>query len=666
MKQSKLEAALECARRGLPVFPLHGYVEPPVNATEKERIAAAKKAKTPRPEMTRFYEKATLDENQIRQWWEWWPESNIGVSTDRLLVIDLDYAKGAEASWDLLTTWCDFPKTMRTDTWSGGAHVILQLPPDTIISNDQRGKLGRGIDIRSYHGYIVAPGSEIAGRFYRFANDRPPGLAPSVLLAECSVATPKSLEPVKRVAPENDWAVETAWDYMRNRAPEAVDGQRNEIGFAVTTEPYDWGVSRETMMELLLWWNEHKCHPSLEYDELKLLARSGESNRRENIGYRNHEYNPGFDPVEVAPKVSQTVKSRLHYLPFKASVAHALDHAVDPLIEGLIDCGAMSVVYGESGCGKSFNELDKDFHIAAGLPWGGMKTRQGAVVYIAAEGGAGIHKRMKAMADHYRREDVPLFVVPCPVDLLHAEADMKPLIEMVRQIEQECGQKVLKVTIDTLSRVMAGGDENGSTDMGVLVKHFDHIRASLDVHLAVVHHTGKDKARGARGHSLLRAATDTEIEIDAGRIKVTKQKDMDGSVELRFVVKPVRVGINRNGRDVTSCYVELRQKGAAVAEQQALTNVVATFKQLLVEAIPKNYDITGKTLYDQTFTTSFAIRVAAEAGETKRMSVSASEDALEKRVERYLKEATESGHLLNPSKGQWLIVQPTSTDIQPT
>ena len=29
----------------------------------------------------------------------------------------------------------------------------------------------------------------------------------------------------------------------------------------------------------------------------------------------------------------------------------------------------------------------------------------------------------------------------------------------------------------------------------------------------LVHHTGKDTAKGARGHSLLRAATDTEIEV---------------------------------------------------------------------------------------------------------------------------------------------------------
>ena len=38
-------------------------------------------------------------------------------------------------------------------------------------------------------------------------------------------------------------------------------------------------------------------------------------------------------------------------------------------------------------------------------------------------------------------------------------------------------------------------------------------RNATGAHLLIVHHTGKDETRGARGHTSLRAATDTEIEI---------------------------------------------------------------------------------------------------------------------------------------------------------
>ena len=81
---------------------------------------------------------------------------------------------------------------------------------------------------------------------------------------------------------------------------------------------------------------------------------------------------------------------------------------------------------------------------------------------------------------------------------------------------------------------MAGGDENSSVDMGAMVKHLDAIRAATKAHLMVVHHSGKNKAKGARGHSLLRAATDTEIEVDGGRIAVTKQRDIERNFRSAF------------------------------------------------------------------------------------------------------------------------------------
>jgi hypothetical protein len=141
---------------------------------------------------------------------------------------------------------------------------------------------------------------------------------------------------------------------------------------------------------------------------------------------------------------------------------------------------------------------------------------------------------------------------------LRGDADTQPLIDLIKKIQTDCGQTVVKVTIDTLSRAISGGDENSSVDMGHLVRHFDLIREKTEVHLAVIHHTGKDKAKGARGHSLLRAATDTEIEITDGKITVTKQRDLDGAIELRFTLKPIGVGIDQRGKAVTSCWVDVR------------------------------------------------------------------------------------------------------------
>ena len=53
------------------------------------------------------------------------------------------------------------------------------------------------------------------------------------------------------------------------------------------------------------------------------------------------------------------------------------------------------------------------------------------------------------------------------------------------------------IEIDTLSRIMAGGDENNAADMTALIRNIDTLRAATGAHVVLVHHTGKDTARGA-------------------------------------------------------------------------------------------------------------------------------------------------------------------------
>ena len=55
-----------------------------------------------------------------------------------------------------------------------------------------------------------------------------------------------------------------------------------------------------------------------------------------------------------------------------------------PLIKGMIEREQTSLIFGESGSGKTFLALDRDLHIAAGLDWFGRKVTQGGVVYVAS------------------------------------------------------------------------------------------------------------------------------------------------------------------------------------------------------------------------------------------------------------------------------------------
>jgi hypothetical protein len=70
--------------------------------------------------------------------------------------------------------------------------------------------------------------------------------------------------------------------------------------------------------------------------------------------------------------------------------------------------------------------------------------------------------------------------------------------------EKPCHDRVdgdVYLILDTLSRALAGGDENSSVDMGRLIARCDAVREMLGCTLEYVHHSGKDKSRGARGWS---------------------------------------------------------------------------------------------------------------------------------------------------------------------
>jgi hypothetical protein len=295
--------------------------------------------------------------------------------------------------------------------------------------------------------------------------------------------------------------------------------------------------------------------------------------------------------TQPAPKDTDSVLRTLPYV--QASNLPGWEPPRE-LIEGMLIEGGMTVIYGDSNTGKSFLTLDMAAHITLGRDWFGRKVKQGAVVYLAAESPRSIIDRSRALADKLGTTLNQLFITSCPIDLYDPNGDSLAVVNTIDAIEKQHGVKVCMIVADTLARVMGAGDENATKDMNVVVKNVDVIRAATRTQFVLIHHTGKDASKGARGSSALRAATDTEIEVsDPGNqkpkeFKVTKQRDLQGKGEVYgFILVNVNLGLGVFDNLMTTCYVQQAEPVEASPEAQL------THKQVMVLDLIRDSPIGG-------------------------------------------------------------------------
>jgi hypothetical protein len=209
--------------------------------------------------------------------------------------------------------------------------------------------------------------------------------------------------------------------------------------------------------------------------------------------------------------------------------------------------------------------LDICASIARGVPWQDLETKQGRVAYVVGEGLAGFRQRVKAYcrANGVELEALDdLFVVSEVPNLLKAEDATDLSSEL-----QSLGQLRL-VVIDTLARATPGGNENSAEDVGKALAHCKLIHQKTGALVCLVHHSGKDQAKGARGWSGLLGAVDTEIEIaregdgDVRQMIIGKQRDgRDHYKLLDFDLRQIGLGHDAKNREITSVVIR-RVEGA--------------------------------------------------------------------------------------------------------
>jgi RecA-family ATPase len=223
------------------------------------------------------------------------------------------------------------------------------------------------------------------------------------------------------------------------------------------------------------------------------------------------------------------------------------------LIDGLISDHGLSIVYGDPGAGKSFVVLDMALRLSFGMDWHGTPTKRCGVLYIAGEGARGLGKRVKGWRREHGLEgaDAPFLLLPVAVQLLDAK-EREKLTRTIAAAIARAGFEIGLVIVDTVSRSIAGQDENGQEAMSLFVGACGEIQVSTGGAVIGVHHAGKDSSRGMRGSTVLLGGCDASLKVSKSEdqrvtIEVEKQKDDEEAENMYMMMKKVEweVGLGK-------------------------------------------------------------------------------------------------------------------------
>lgn len=219
-------------------------------------------------------------------------------------------------------------------------------------------------------------------------------------------------------------------------------------------------------------------------------------------------------------------------------------------VKRVLPKGEIALVFGASGAGKSFFVLHLIACIAMGRQFFDKKVRQARVVYGCFEGLTGALDRFDAYERHYGVElGGALQILTGPVRLTSDESTAE-LISAVRAVGD-----VGLLVIDTLARVTPGTDENAGKDMSPVLDRAQRVHEATGAMVLLVHHSGKDSSKGARGWSGVKAPLDVEIEVlklPKGRAAtITKMKDGEGEGDsYGFDIENIVLGQDDEGDDI--------------------------------------------------------------------------------------------------------------------
>jgi len=525
---------------------------------------------------------ATTSPEQIARWWAQNPNFNIGIAAGArsgIVVFDVDPRNGGIESWE---AWLAANGKIPADgaaqlTAGGGEHHIAVYDPDI-----RSCKLAEGVDLLSDGRYFVAYPSAIEGRRYEWE---------------------ASSDPFDGVAP---FPIPPAWkaayDALRRsetRGPALTDGliqgNRNSGLTALAGAMRHFGMGEAEILAALTITNETRCEIPLPSSELSQIVRSVSRYEPEtDIGAAAAI---GSDAAEAL--LAATRAERQEYFFTRATSFLSQPAPLKWIIKGWLPDNGVSMVYGESGSGKTFVTLDMACHIASGMTWHQHRTRAGLVIYMAGEGNYGLRQRVTAWCKAHNITSLDNLLISNKAIDIDSPAAAAQIINAVRELTDE---PAVAIIIDTVNNHMSG-DENSARDTRNLLNACNIVAMALGASVILNHHTGHaaESKQRARGSSAWRASVDASILIakrdSSIEISCTKMKDAEPPEDFFGKLQSVPLGwIDEDGDEISGAVFVLDDDPPQKQTKEA-SDLSKDIDQLKESWFKSNCELRNKTPY---------------------------------------------------------------------
>lgn len=449
--------------------------------------------------------------------------------------------------------------TVRTPR--GGLHVYFRGQGPTTA-----GAISPGIDTRGGYldeqtgklksiGYVVLPGSitragpkTVDGAYEYLGGQVLPMPAPVLqIVPDRKRGTVVGLDrPPNLDQPRNEqWARDLLTNYVKEGRVSIEGAGGNNTAYQVAASILDKAISPARCFELMdELWNPH-CSPPWEDFELEQIVGNAVRYGEDTTGSKGFEDNATafekFAGLEFAtvPEAAPSRHDKVQWIDdYAASVR-------DPvwLLPGVLPAHGTGMLFGASGSYKSFLALDMASCLAHGHAgqWGAPPVPND-VIYFAGEAPVGTAKQRRPAWLEWQGISSPHRLAIFPRVPFLGDHDGWAGVKL--DIE-ELGIKPSLIIIDTFSRLLTGFDENSTKDAVVAVGFVEDLARFYECFVLVIHHTGKDENKGARGSSVFQANFDTMLATkkrgsNGAEFRVKKHKDADAPDDaLLFKTKEV-------------------------------------------------------------------------------------------------------------------------------